>query len=120
MCVKFSFIRRIPVEGGSLCIIPNPARRKPMSRHLRFSLPFVFLVASMPPALAQSPILDLEKEIRQRAAAIESKLIAWRRDIHEHPELGEQETRTSALVAAHLAGLGLEVQTGIGSTGVVG
>lgn len=70
-----------------------------MSRRLRFLLPFVLLAASMP-AQAQSPVPDLEQEIRQRAAAIESKLIAWRRDIHEHPELGEQETRTSALVAA--------------------
>ena len=92
-----------------------------MSRRLRFSLPFVLLAASMPqPAQAQSPVPDLEKEIRQRAAAIESKLIAWRRDIHEHPELGEQETRTSALVAAHLTSLGLEVKTGVGNTGVVG
>src|SRR5215467_12112027 len=92
-----------------------------MSRHLRFLLPFVLLAASMPPpAQAQSPVPDLEKEIRQRAAAIENKLIAWRRDIHEHPELGEQETRTSALVAAHLTSLGLEVKTGVGNTGVVG
>ena len=44
---------------------------------------------------AQSGAPALEQEIRQRAAAIESKLIAWRRDIHEHPELGEQETRTA-------------------------
>ena len=92
-----------------------------MSRRLRFLLPFVLLAASMPPpAQAQSPVPDLEKEIRQHAAAIESKLIAWRRDIHEHPELGEQETRTSALVAAHLTSLGLEVKTGVGNTGVVG
>jgi amidohydrolase len=91
-----------------------------MSRRLRFLLPFVLLAASMPsPAQAQSPVPDLEKEIRQRAAAIESKLIAWRRDIHEHPELGQQETRTSALVAAHLTSLGLEVKTGVAVTGVV-
>jgi amidohydrolase len=68
---------------------------------------------------AQSIVPDLEQEIRQRAAQIESKLIAWRRDIHEHPELGEQETRTAALVAAHLTRLGLEVKTGIAGTGVV-
>lgn len=91
-----------------------------MSRRLRFSLPFVLLAAFMsPPAQAQSPVPDLEKEIRQLAAAIESKLIGWRRDIHEHPELGEQETRTSALVATHLTSLGLEVRTGVGVTGVV-
>jgi amidohydrolase len=67
---------------------------------------------------AQSIVPDLEKEIRQRASQIESKLIAWRRDIHQHPELGEQETRTSGLVAEHLVNLGLEVKTGVGRTGV--
>ena len=70
------------------------------------------------PACAQ-PVAELEQEIRQRAAQVEEKLIAWRRDIHEHPELGEQETRTAALVAEHLKKLGLEVKTGIAQTGVV-
>ena len=68
---------------------------------------------------AQSGASDLEQEIRQRAAQIESKLIAWRRDIHENPELGEQENRTAALVAEHLKKLGLEVRTGVARTGVV-
>jgi len=63
--------------------------------------------------------LGLEQEIRQRAAQIENKLIAWRRDIHEHPELGEQEVRTAALVAEHLRKLGLDVRTGVANTGVV-
>lgn len=68
-----------------------------MSRRLRFLLPFVLLAAFMlPPAQAQSPVPDLEKEIRQRAAAIESKLIAWRRDIHEHPELRRVGTADNA------------------------
>jgi amidohydrolase len=58
--------------------------------------------------------------IDQRVAAIESKMIGWRRDIHQHPELSNQETRTAALVAAHLRKLGLEVKTGVGGTGVVG
>src|SRR5438552_13839097 len=71
------------------------------------------------PSRAQSIVPDLEQEIRQRAAAIEDKLIAWRRDIHEHPELGEQETRTANLVAEHLKKLGLEVKTGVAKTGVV-
>jgi amidohydrolase len=81
------------------------------------ALGVLLLMMSGMPARAQLP--DLEQEIRQRAAQIESKLIAWRRDIHEHPELGEQETRTAALVAAHLRELGLEVKTGVGRTGVV-
>src|SRR5690242_2027132 len=71
------------------------------------------------PARAQANVPELEHEIRERAAQIEEKLIAWRRDIHEHPELGEQETRTAALVAEHLRKLGLEVKTGIAQTGVV-
>lgn len=62
---------------------------------------------------------ELEEQAFNRASAIEQKLINWRRDIHQHPELGEQETRTSALVAEHLRKLGLEVHTGIARTGVV-
>jgi amidohydrolase len=51
---------------------------------------------------------------------MEPKVIAWRRDIHEHPELSNRETRTAKLVADQLRSLGLEVQTGIAHTGVVG
>jgi hypothetical protein len=43
-------------------------------------------------APAQSIVPDLEEEIRQRATQIEDKLVSWRRDIHEHPELGEHRT----------------------------
>jgi amidohydrolase len=46
-------------------------------------------------------------------------LVATRRDLHEHPELGFQETRTSTLVADRLKGLGYQVKTGVGRTGVV-
>jgi amidohydrolase len=56
----------------------------------------------------------------ERAKGIHDKLIAWRRDIHTHPELGFQEQRTARLVAGTLAELGMEVQTGVGKTGVVG
>ena len=48
------------------------------------------------------------------------QLVAWRRDLHRHPELAFQEHRTAGLVAGSLAQLGLEVQTGVGQTGVVG
>src|SRR5258705_9192886 len=98
------------------------APEKNMPRFFRsFALSLVLLAAVWVPSTnAQSIVPDLEQEIRQRSAQIENKLIAWRRDIHEHPELGEQETRTAALVAAHLNALGLEVKTGIAGTGVVG
>ena len=51
---------------------------------------------------------------------VEAKVVEWRRDIHQHPELGNREFRTAALVAEHLQDLGLEVRTGIAHTGVVG
>ena len=56
----------------------------------------------------------------ERLAAVAPKVIAWRRDIHQHPELGNQEKRTAALVAAHLKALGFEVREGVAVTGVVG
>ena len=77
----------------------------------------IALVAAQAQAASPSP---LEDEIRTRSAAVESQLIAWRRDIHEHPELGNQEKRTAKLVADHLRKLGLEVRTGVARTGVVG
>ncbi|WP_415923014.1 amidohydrolase [Steroidobacter sp.] len=57
-------------------------------------------------------------QIDSAAAKLESKVIAWRRDIHQHPELSNRETRTSKLVADHLKKLGLPVRTGIAHTGV--
>ncbi|MCA0374103.1 MAG: amidohydrolase [Gemmatimonadetes bacterium] len=66
-------------------------------------------------ATAQPPAdAALSAEIDRRTAAIAAKLTAWRHDIHQHPELGYQETRTAALVAAHLKALGLEVQENVG------
>ena len=58
----------------------------------------------------------LTKQVQQ----VMPKVISWRRDIHQHPELSNRETRTAAKVAAHLEKLGLEVRTGIAHTGVVG
>jgi amidohydrolase len=63
---------------------------------------------------------SLHDEIAHRAEALAGKLLAWRRDIHAHPELGNQEVRTSALVTEHLRSLKLDVQTGVAGTGVVG
>jgi amidohydrolase len=78
-------------------------------------LPFAAPAASRGDAAA-----GLEADVRTRAAAVEQKVIEWRRDIHEHPELADQETRTSKRVAEHLRSLGLAVRTGVGRTGVVG
>ncbi|MEY4515620.1 MAG: hypothetical protein RLZZ450_7742, partial [Pseudomonadota bacterium] len=62
----------------------------------------------------------LRKDIDARAKQIESKLIDWRRDLHQHPELGNREVRTADIVAKHLKALGLKVRTGVARTGVVG
>jgi amidohydrolase len=60
-----------------------------------------------------------EARIETLIRAIEPKVIEWRRDIHQHPELSNREFRTAKLVAEHLKKLGLEVETGIAHTGVV-
>jgi amidohydrolase len=62
----------------------------------------------------------LETEISDQADEIESQVIDWRRDIHEHPELSNREFRTSKLVAKHLKKLGLKVREEVAHTGVVG
>jgi len=54
------------------------------------------------------------------AKELERDLINWRRDFHRHPELGFQQVRTAGIVARHLSELGMQVQTGVGKTGVVG
>ena len=64
---------------------------------------------------------NTDKQIRSTAAdKIESKCIAWRRDIHQNPELGNNEYRTAKIIADHLRSLGIEVKEGVGKTGVVG
>ena len=63
----------------------------------------------------------LAAEIDRAADAVEAQVVAWRRDLHEHPELGNREFRTAEIVRAHLVALGLdEVRTGVAHTGVVG
>jgi amidohydrolase len=63
---------------------------------------------------------SLAAQIDAATAAIEAQVIAWRRDFHEHPELGNREFRTAEIVATHLRALGLdEVRTEVAHTGVV-
>jgi amidohydrolase len=71
--------------------------------------------------LALSESMSASETIRLSAAQVEDKVIAWRRDIHQHPELSNREVRTAALVAGHLKALGFdEVRTQVGHTGVIG
>src|ERR687898_989104 len=82
-----------------------------------FALAAALSIAS--PHDGKADAVSLEAAVREKTASIEGKLIGWRRDIHQHPELGDQETRTSKLVADHLRSLRLEVRTGVAHTGVV-
>lgn len=80
----------------------------------------ILLIAAAASAQAQTKPSPLQSDIETRVAAAMPKVIAWRRDIHEHPELSGEEVRTSALVAEQLKALGLEVRTGVGGHGVIG
>ena len=67
------------------------------------------------------PASPLAGGIEAAARALEAQVIAWRRDFHANPELGNREFRTAGIVAEHLRALGLdEVRTGVAHTGVVG
>jgi amidohydrolase len=70
------------------------------------------LLLLAPPCLANSDADSVN-------ADLDAKVRAWRRDFHQHPELGNREFRTAKIVAAHLRALGMEVKTGVAHTGVV-
>lgn len=75
----------------------------------------LFLLALISPILALAQV----KELDQRVAGVKDSVVSWRRQLHQHPELSNREYQTAAFVAAHLKKLGLDVQTGVGKTGVV-
>lgn len=62
----------------------------------------------------------LYNQIEKKAKEIETKMIEWRRHIHQNPELSNREFKTAEYVANHLESLGIEVQKGVAHTGVVG
>jgi len=62
----------------------------------------------------------LHKDLDRLAQEVESQVIEWRRDFHQHPELSNREFRTAKIVAEHLTQLGMDVQTRVAHTGVVG
>ena len=84
-------------------------------KHTQLFLLLTFFLTSST-VTAQSVGLQSEIIIE----GIEQKVIDWRRDIHENPELGNREVRTAALVTKHLESLGMDVQTKVGVTGVIG
>src|SRR5690606_15103459 len=94
---------------------PLPCRSL-IVRHA-FPLTLSLALAAAFPAFAQSPAAQSDA-VAEAAQRLRADVVAWRRDFHQHPELGNRETRTAARVAEHLRSLGLEPNTGIATTGV--
>ena len=88
-----------------------------MPRIVLMTLLFAALHAPSPARAQQT---SLAEQISAHAATVDAKVVAWRRDIHQNPELSFQEARTAQVVADHLRSLGLDVRTGVGGHGVVG
>ena len=84
----------------------------------RLAITSLFVAACCYTSFAQNK--NYATAISTAANKIEQKVIAWRHDIHQNPELGNHENRTADIIAKHLQSLGIEVQTKVGVTGVVG
>ncbi len=77
---------------------------------------FITIITLSGQAQDQASYITIEK----LAKNIEPKVIEWRHQIHQNPELSNREFKTAEMVAKHLKSLGIEVQTGVAHTGVVG
>lgn len=77
---------------------------------------FFSLLLALPSFAADLPL----ESITSLSDDLSEQVIAWRRDFHQNPELSNREFRTAKIVAEHLQSLGMEVQTGVAHTGVVG
>ena len=78
----------------------------------------LFLIPAILFAQKNGP--DIIEKINIATDKIENKCINWRRDFHQHPELGNSEFRTAKIIADHLRSLGFDVKENVGITGVVG
>jgi amidohydrolase len=77
----------------------------------------IFILYSGTELAAQKSMNSL---IDSKAKSLEQKVINWRRELHQTPELGNREYKTSEKIASHLRSLGIDTQTGVAHTGVVG
>ncbi|HEX6048523.1 MAG TPA: amidohydrolase [Gemmatimonadaceae bacterium] len=85
----------------------------------------LLIAAAASSSFAQTPATSTAsaattQNATRRIEQVMPKVVAWRRDIHQNPELGNREVRTAKVVADHLRSLGMEVKTGVAHTGVVG
>jgi amidohydrolase len=95
-----------------------PRRRAATSTVALLAITFAFAFAFAAPAAAQQRVTA--DDLDRRVAQVMPRVIEWRRDIHEHPELSGEEVRTAALVVTSLRAMGIEVREHVGGTGVLG
>ena len=81
-------------------------------------MPYFALALCCTPLSAAADVLN--ETIADEVSTVTDRVVAWGRDSHANPELSNREFRTSELVAEHLRDLGIEVQTGVAHTGIVG
>ncbi|MFI5231798.1 MAG: amidohydrolase [Gemmatimonadales bacterium] len=91
-----------------------------LRRHAGLVLVIAAAVAARAGAQQSAAQRTGDDDIDRRVAAVMPQVITWRRDFHEHPELGNREFRTQKIVADYLRSLGMDVRTDIAKTGVVG
>lgn len=91
-----------------------------MCRYLVFVFVSLILFPAATPILAQnSSTSDWPQYIDQKTESLYDKIVEWRRDIHENPELSNREFETAEKIAEHLRSLGIDVETGVAHTGVI-
>jgi metal-dependent amidase/aminoacylase/carboxypeptidase family protein len=109
-----------PCSSSALQSCADVVKPRPRKRLLIFlSGVFVLLQAGCQHHVSQSQAIASDA-VRSQTDSLYDKLVDIRRDLHQHPELAANETRTSAKISAHLRELGLEVQTGLYGHSVVG
>ena len=89
-------------------------------RTQRESLSLAGLACGLLVGLPAASAASLAARVDAALSAVQPRIIDWRRDLHQNPELSNREFRTSKLVAEHLRKLGMQVETGVAYTGVVG
>lgn len=82
-------------------------------------VPIALVLTALALAAWPCAAATLDSSTAALCAAVEPKVVEWRRHFHQYPELSNREVETAKTIAAHLEGLGLPVQTGVAHTGVV-
>ncbi len=91
-----------------------------MMKFTQTSTLIILFFAVLSPAFGQHTPDRLLWQADSLSAAMEEQVVEWRRDFHQNPELSNREYRTAGIVADHLRSLGMDVQTEVAKTGVVG